>query len=688
MNSANKAVFLSYASQDAMAAAEITRVLRAAGIEVWFDQSELRGGDAWDASIRRQIKACSLFIPVISRNTHAREEGYFRLEWKLAVDRSHLMATSRTFLLPVVIDDTGDDDDRVPDRFRDVQWTRLPGGQATAEFVEHVAKLLDPEAASIRDAAPNGERPGAAGALGSGSANASVRGEAAQKSRTPAMRVLLVVGVAAVIAIGYLEVHRALQSKPEAAASVPAKTIDAPALAPAAGAIPEKSIAVLPFVDMSEKKDQEYFSDGLAEELLDLLAQVRDLRVAARTSSFSFRAKSDDIATIAQKLHVAHVLEGSVRRSGDVVRVSAQLIRADNGYGLWSKTYDRQAKDIFKVQDDIAGAVVDALKLQLLPAQQIESRHRTANTEAYTEYLLGNQFRAVDSGESNAKALIAYQKATTLDPNFAAAYSGLADAEWRIADQSTNDPDAYARAMAAAAKAIELAPDAPEGYWARGQLRNYYYLDWQAAQLDYEKALALDASFTPVHIEHALLLATLGRSAEAIAEVREVLTLDPLSTVGWRRLGWLLMHSGQFEEARAAARRVQDVNPSADARSSVGFTLLYEGRPAEALHDFVTDVSRISPQGVAMAQYSLGHREASDAALAAFIKQEGTPFSYQFAETYAWRGEKDKAFEWLETAYHTHDGGLNYVTYDRAIEKLRGDPRYGAFLRKMKLTPN
>ena len=422
--------------------------------------------------------------------------------------------------------------------------------------------------------------------------------------------------------------------------------------------------------------------------MLDLLAQVHDLRVAARTSSFSFRGKSDDIATIAQKLRVAHVLEGSVRRSGDVVRVSAQLIRADNGYDLWSKTYDRQAKDIFKVQDEIAGAVVDALKLQLLPAQQIESRHRTANTEAYTEYLLGNQFRAVDSSEANAKALVAYQKATTLDPNFAAAYSGLADAEWRIADQSTNDPDAYVQAMAAAAKAIELAPDAPEGYWARGQLQNYYYFDWRAAQLDYEKSIALDASFIPVRIEHALLLATLGRSADAIAEVRDVLTLDPLSTVGWRRLTWLLIHNGQFEEALSAARRVRDVNPSVDDRSAVGFILLYDGRPAEALQEFVTHDSRVSPQGVAMAQYSLGHREASDAALAAFIKKEGTPFSYQFAETYAWRGEKDKAFEWLETAYRTHDGGLSYVTYDRAIAKIRDDPRYAAFLRKMRLAPN
>jgi TolB-like protein len=681
MSDSNKAVFLSYASQDAVAAAEITRALRAAGIEVWFDQSELRGGDAWDASIRKQIKSCSLFIPVISKNTHAREEGYFRLEWKLAVDRSHLMATSKAFLLPVVIDDTRDKDDRVPDRFREVQWTRLPDGRASPAFVERVAKLLAPEGVSsvMREGAP-------ANALGVGSLGTS--SAITPKSRATASRGLLLLGAAAVIAVGYLEIHRVLEARHEATVPMPAKSVDTPPLAAAgAGVIPDKSIAVLPFLDMSEKKDQEYFSDGLAEELLDLLAQVHDLHVAARTSSFSFRGKSDDIAAIAQKLHVAHVLEGSVRRAGNVIRVSAQLIRADNGYNLWSKTYDRQLKDIFKVQDEIAGAVVDALKVQLLPAQQIESRHRTSNTEAYTEYLLGNQFRALDTSESNDKALAAYQQATTLDPNFAAAYSGLAETEWRIADSTTNDPGAYAQAMSSAEKAIALAPDSPEGYWARGQLRNSYYYDWQAAQLDFEKALALDPSFTPARIEYALLLATLGRSSDSIAEVRKVLSLDPLSTVGWRRLGWLLMQDGRFDEARAAARRMHDVNPSADDRYLLGFATLLEGRPAVALQSFAADDTRVAPQGVAMAEYSLGNREASDRALAAFIKQNGTPLAYQYAEVYSWRGEKDKAFEWLDTAYGTRDGGLVYVTYDRAIQNLRGDPRYAALLRKMKLAP-
>jgi TolB-like protein/Tfp pilus assembly protein PilF len=667
MNVSNNAVFLSYASQDSDAAAALTAALREAGLEVWFDQSELRGGDAWDASIRRQIKACALFIPLISRNTHAREEGYFRLEWKLAVDRSHLMAASRTFLLPVVIDDTRDSDDKVPDRFREVQWTRLSGDRATAAFVERVAKLVQSDThAAVQQAHQAPLMPGPGSAVA---------------GRSRRRWTLAVLGAGVLGVAGYVGFHRFAGSQTSVAPAPVAGS------AVAQAAIPEKSIAVLPFVDMSEKKDQEYFSDGLAEELLDLLGQIRDLKVAARTSSFYFKGKSEDVAAIARQLRVANILEGSVRKSGDVIRVSAQLIRADNGYNLWSRTYDRQIKDIFKVQDEIAGAVVDSLKLQLLPAQQIESRHRTANTEAYTQYLLGNQFRALDTSEANHQALSAYQKAVALDPNFAAGYSGVADAEWRIADQTTNEPGAYTRAMASAEKAIELAPDSPEGYWARGQIRNFYYFDWQSAKLDYEKAIALDPTFTPVHIEYAVVLATLGRMADGIAEIRKVLALDPLSTVGWRRLAWMQLQDGQFDAARASARRVKEVNPNADDRGAAGFAALYAGRPAEAMQAFNKNVSRVSTQGLAMTEYTLGHAEASDRYLAEFMKLGGNAFAYQYVEVYAWRGEKDKAFEWLETAFRSRDGGLGYITYDRSLKKLEADPRYDAFLRKLKLTP-
>src|SRR5215471_5901370 len=339
------AVFLSYASQDAEAARRICEALRAAGIKVWFDQSELRGGDAWDQSIRKHIKTCVLFIPVISRDTHDRDEGYFRLEWKLAVDRCHLMAADRTFLLPGVVDDTRDDDERVPERFREVQWTRLPGGATPPAFVQRVQRLLAPQ--------PSTASRSAMGAMQSASAATESVG-ASWRSKAALAAVVALLAAAAV----YLLVARPLVSKHPAAqqvtstAAAPAAPVNATSFAP-----PPHSIAVLPFVNMSGDKEQEYFSDGLSEELLNDLARINELQVAARTSAFSFKGKDADIGTIARKLNVGTVLEGSVRRSSNRIRVTAQLINAVTGFHLWSETYDRDLSDVLKLQTEIATAV-------------------------------------------------------------------------------------------------------------------------------------------------------------------------------------------------------------------------------------------------------------------------------------------------------------------------------------------
>ncbi len=685
MAESSRAVFLSYASQDAGAARRICEALRAAGAEVWFDQNALRGGDAWDATIRRQIKNCALFIPVISRNTHAREEGYFRLEWKLAVDRSHLMTTSRTFLLPVAIDETDADDEQVPDRFRELQWTRLPGGQTPPAFVERVLRLLAPEHPPL----PVPPRPAELPVPATRPVRVSpsdASHEATQTVRPRGrFRLAWMLAVAAiVIAIGYLAInhwslHRHATDAGRAALST------APPGAAALNAIPEKSIAVLPFVDMSEKHDQEYFSDGLTEELLDLLSQVPDLHVPARTSSFYFKGKAEDVATIAQKLRVAHVLEGSVRKAGSTIRVTAQLIRADNGYHLWSKAYDRDVKDIFKVQDEIATAVVEALKAKLLPAQGLASRHRTANTEAYTQYLLGNQFRLRDLPDANRLALAAYQKAIALDPNYGAAYSGVSDTEWRIADQSTGEAAGYERAAAAADKAIQLAPDSPEGYCARGQMRNNYYFDWPGARADYEKALALDPNYVQASVDEALLLATIGRLRDGVEVLRKAIALDPMSVQARRRLAWLLMHDGQFAQAREEIRRVLEINPQGDPLYYASQLEVMAGRPREALAALPDDKNEGHHILRALAEHSLGHPAESQRALDFLLTHHANVWGYQIAEVYAWRGEKDKAFEWLERSYRQHDGGLTYLTYDRWLASLRGDPRYQALLAKLKL---
>jgi TolB-like protein len=412
-----RAVFLSYASQDAEAARRICDALRAAGIEVWFDQSELRGGDAWDTAIRQQIKACALFVPLISRNTQARGEGYFRLEWRLADSRTQLMGKSRSFLVPVCIDDTGEASADVPDSFAAVQWTRLPGGETPPAFAERIMRLLTIE--------PVGAAPAVVTPVTATPTDVPVTNgpRSSVSPRPKANRSVLpwVVSAVLILGIGYLLAERFLVSKPAASAGE---------------GITDKSVAVLPFADMSEKKDQEYFSDGLAEELIEQLGRTPGLKVIARTSSFSFKGKSDDVATIAAKLKVANILEGSVRRSGDRLRVTTELVRADTAQPLRSETFDRDFKDVFAIQDEITTAVVSALKVRLAGTAVVAAAHGTTNPEAYNAFLLGRQLHDQGTAAGYRGAIEAYEKAISLDPRYADAYAGLAMSEFFVGDQT------------------------------------------------------------------------------------------------------------------------------------------------------------------------------------------------------------------------------------------------------------
>ena len=672
-----KAIFLSYASQDTDAARRIGNALREAGLEVWLDQSDLRGGDAWDEMIRRQIAECALFVPIISAATALRLEGYFRLEWTLADQRTQRMARTKTFIVPVCVDSTPESGSEVPESFIRVQWSRLPGGATPPAFIERIRSVLGVSA---------GQSPDATSLIAI--TNSSLP-RSAPIPKFRANRRLLIAAVLALLAVAVFAWVRLRPSALTSQSALPSSQANlSPPAETASFKVPEKSIAVLPFVDMSEKKDQEYFSDGLAEELLDLLSQVPDLRVAARTSSFFFKGKAEDVAAIGQKLRVAHVLEGSVRKAGGTIRVTAQLIRTDNGYHIWSKTYDRDVKDIFKVQDEISSAVVDALKVQLLSSRPLTSRHQTNNTEAYSQYLLGNQLRLRDTLPSNQQARTAYQKAIALDPNYGAAYSGLADAEWRIADMSTNNPDDYTAAFAAAEKAIALAPDAPEGYWARGQLRFVYFYDWNGARADYEKALTLDPSFGPAGVDHAELLGTLGKVPEAIEALRQIIARDPLSGPAWHRLARLLLDSGRLTEVPEAITRIRASGGDDDANLFTADLSLLQGRWQEALVDYR---SQKYPAwrliGSAMAEYSRGNASESRRLLAEAIRTYGDSLSFQYAMVYAWCHDADAAFHWLDRGFHVHDGGLIYLKHDWRLASLRGDPRYAAMLKRLNLPP-
>jgi TolB-like protein len=332
------AVFLSYASQDAEAAQKIFEALRTAGIEVFLDQSELKGGDAWEQKIRHEIQDCALFVPIISVHTQERLEGYFRHEWNLAIERTHHMAQQKPFLIPVVIDGTADREALVPDAFRAVQWTRLPGGETPTAFGDRIKRLLSLGSLPL-----------------SPEFGAAPIGRDTPSSRRAKRPLLAIAAVIAFMALVYLCADKFRISR-HVSASTPGAVKATAAFSP-----PPRSIAVLPFVNMSGDKEQEYFSDGLAEELLNDLSRIDELQVSARTSSFAFKGKDIDIGTIARKLNVGAVLEGSVRRSAHTVRITAQLIDAISGFHLWSQTYDRDLGDVLKLQSDIASAVAGAL---------------------------------------------------------------------------------------------------------------------------------------------------------------------------------------------------------------------------------------------------------------------------------------------------------------------------------------
>jgi TolB-like protein/Tfp pilus assembly protein PilF len=669
MSESNKAVFLSYASQDAEPAKRICEALRAGGIEVWFDQSELRGGDAWDQKIRQQIRDCALFIPIISAQTATRHEGYFRLEWDLADQRTHMIARNKAFIIPVCLDVTPDAGADVPDSFQRVQWTRLPAGETPAALVTRLSHLLSPS----EPQAPAQTRPS------NGSASAS-----APSSRSRLV-VLLIVALA-FIGVGYYALDKFLLSKRAVAGGSAAMSSLAGESAPSS--INERSIAVLPFADMSEKKDQEYFSDGLAEELLDLLAKTPGLHVIARTSSFSFKGKSEDIPTIGKKLNAANILEGSVRKSGNRLRVTTQLIRASNGEHLWSETYDRELTDVFKVQDEIAAAVVGQLKLALAATTLQSSAHRTSNIEAFNQYLLGRQFSNRQNDDGSRLAIEAYTKAIALDPSYAAAYAGLALSESLLADD-IGDAAGLKRAEAHAEKAVTLAPQDAEGYATRGYLRNLYAWDWAGAEADFTKALLLEPAASGVQAQYANLLGSLGRLPEAIAVAQKATQLDPLWASGWDALGRYQIFSRNFPSADEALRRALEIQPElAYALSHMGTLQLLQDNAAQAQAPATCrkiDFEVLRLPCIAMAEHTLGHSKESQQALEELIAKYAKEAAYQIAEVFAWRGEKTEAFEWLERAYQQRDGGLSDLKVDVLLAGLHGDPRFEALLRKMNL---
>jgi TolB-like protein/Tfp pilus assembly protein PilF len=673
------AVFLSYASQDAEAAQKICDALRAAGIEVFLDQSELRGGDAWDQKIRREIHDCALFIPVISANTASRHEGYFRLEWDLADQRTHMIARSRVFVVPVCLDATTQLAADVPESFQRAQWTRLPGGVTPAAFVERVRRLLSAE----QSQGPTGTKSPTARVSQAPTTRNSVL--TAWRSKSALLATIAVV----VLALGYLVVNRFVSSKRGAqVAAAPAPALES---APAtAFNPPPHSIAVLPFVNLSGDASQDYFSDGLTEELLNSLAEINELQVAARTSSFSFK-EHPDIATVAHKLNVSTVLEGSVRRSARTIRVTAQLINAVTGFHVWSKTYDRDLGDVLKLQTEIATAVASALKVTLLGdvAAKVQLGG-TRNPAAFDAYL--RAAKAVSSrheAKDLQAAIAAYTEAIRLDPHYALAFADRSLALSNVAVEAETPAAAregFDQAQADARQAIALAPDLAQAHVALATVSEFGTLDFTQASEEYERALALAPGNAQVLRTSGVFAARMGRFDAALAATRRAVVLDPLARATHSVLGRALNAARRYEEAVAAFAQVISLEPDFKATyADRGFAYYGLGDLQSARASCETKPDYwLSQQCLAVIYDKLRQHADAEAELAKMKAALGDTAAYQYATIYAQWGNRAKALEWLETALRLRDPGLVDLKTDPLLDPLREEPRFKAIERELK----
>jgi TolB-like protein len=459
-------------------------------------------------------------------------------------------------------------------------------------------------------------------------------------------------------------------------------------LMPAADRAPpeEKSIAVLPFVNMSTDPENEFFADGLSEELLNLLARIPELQVTARTSSFAFKGKNEDIRDIGRKLHVAHLLEGSVRKSAAHVRITAQLIRAQDGYHIWSETYDRKLDDIFALQDELAVSVVDVLKVNLLGAKP---QCYETDPVAFALYLKGNQLLERRDDDSLDKALEAFQQALVLDPNYPAALIGTATVYGRqIHTSKLPTAEGVPMVRALVDKALVASPNCPDVNSVSAFMAGSLEGDWETAQASAEIALKVAPGDARVLRRVASVIAYSGDLQRSVEIAQESVRVDPLNTAGFMSLGVALMRVERWQEARAAFHEaIKLSDKAAAAHGGLAIVALMEGNPELALADVAgeTDLLRRDTMTI-LAHHAMGKQELAERELQQFKEQYRESGIYDVAMIYAHSGRIDEAFEWLEKAMAADDAGINTMRFEPLLKNLREDTRWAATLEKAGLS--
>jgi TolB-like protein len=640
--------FLSYASLDAEAAARLCDLLEKSAITVWMAPRDVPAGANYADAIVRAINACRTLLVILS--AHSVGSAHVGKEIERASSKGRPIVAVR-------VDDTA----LTPALeyfLSESQWIDARTGIETA-----LPKLID----GIRRLTSAG------GAAAGGTVPERPLGTAAPVAPpvSPMRRYALPAAIAvAVVLAGALLAERAgwLNRAPPPSTALPPTGAPPPEARPAT----QKSIAVLPFEDLSEKKDQGYFSDGLSEELIDLLSKVQGLRVPARTSSFYFRGRQATLAEIGKALNVSHVLEGSVRKSGNALRISTELVSVSDDSRVWSETYDRQLDDVFKVQDDIAGSVVAALKVSMLG--EAPRAAPTTNSDAYLHYLRARELNGAEAAafEPTRDELL---KAVQLDPSFAQAWLALGTLYINGFVGSSYGPYEVARreAMDALQRSLTIEPGTIRAHVEVARL--YYMMDWDipAAQAELKHAAEL------AHGEQQPdLLWLTGYIANSEGQFDQAIA---------SQLGNAYYRAGRFDEAAAALNAGLQHNPNAStAHYRLGLVRLAQHRPEEALTEFNLEADlAFRLIGPPLALDALGRRGEADKILGQALASKTIPSSaaYQLALIYAERGQTDTAFQWLQRALQQRDAGMHWMKFDPILKGLSSDPRFKALLVQM-----
>jgi adenylate cyclase len=657
-------VFLSYASQDAAVADAVVAALEQQGIKCWIAPRDVTPGAFYAGAIVQAIDAARATVLILSQSSAV--SPHVVREVERAASKRHPVLSLRIDQVPLPPD--------LEYFLNSSQWLEAAGDNLARAMPKLVAALrltLDRPAVLTGTPIPEPKAP---------SGHRSLR------------RASVVAGSLVLIAMAAFAIYAYRQPvRPTAPSIVPAGTAATPAVISAAPTAPEKSLAVLPFVDMSEKKDQEYFADGLSEELIDKLAHFPQLRVTARTSSFQFKGKSEDVRTIGTRLGVAMLLEGSVRKAGRLMRITAQLVRTSDGAHLWSESYDRMDREIFKVQADIASAVVRALNVVLIDAKNVDET-APKNIDSYHLLLKGDYFYERRDKGDLALAIENYQRAFALDPTYALALARLSRAYvWAGIYGEVPQNEASVKARKAAEQALAINPRLAAGYRWLGRVRMNYDFDWTGAQQVFEEAIRLDGlGAEGENAREDLLVMTgarTGKFDELIELNRARLARNPLDPHELAFIAWVQSMAGRHRESADAFRQLLELKPGfRGARGGYATELLLAGKATEALAMARTepdDEGRLVP--LACIYATLHQKAEADAALADLLHRFSASAEMDIAVAYACRGDSDEAEKWLQRMYEKREPYLITIKVDPILSRLRGHAGYDALVKKLGL---